>query len=781
MKAVFPFIFLFLISQSVFGQTSTASDCVDAVNICTNATFAIDPNGEGAVLELDGNNVSNPTTNPGSGNSGCLLAGELNSTWMVINVASSGILEFSFGTDGSTGCLDWIMWPYSASSCNDIINNNLPPIRCNWNGMCEGFTGVASTLPPGGDPSNFEPGIPALAGEQYLICLSNYSSQTMNLPLNFFGTADVSCTSVIVVTVNDITICPGDNATLTASGATDYVWSPGGQTGPTITVSPSSTTVYTVTGSEDLGNGIIASGSADATVTVLPANDPQCSCTVSASNSGPVCFNSTFDLNATAVSNGTYSWEMLGNVLGTGQNLTNIPALAPGTYPIQVTATDDNGFVCTDITQLTILSDTDPNCSCTITASNSGPICENDVFDLSASAVSNGTYVWTQSGSLFGNGQSLNNNPSDAPGSLWYVITATDDNGFVCVDSTEVFFNALPVVSAGLDQDFCFGESVSLNASGAQSYSWNDGTQWLPSGQGSIEFWPTGNTTYIVMGTDANNCENTDTVQAFMNVAQLPNIDPLNNIGCIPYALDLTNLVPDALNCQWDFSNGISLSGCGTQSFIFDETGCYDLTFSMVDVNGCDTSKTYQDIVCIEEAVAAFTVSPNTIGPGNSTVHFYNESFGAENYIWNFGDGNSSYEDEGSHQYNTSLENSYLATLIAISSEGCTDSASVLISYQEQLIYYVPNTFTPDADEHNQLFKAIFTSGFDPFNFEMSIYNRWGELIWKTNDHQAGWDGSYGAKEGIPVQAGIYSWVIKFKPKDNDEKVVINGSVNVLK
>ena len=139
-----------------------------------------------------------------------------------------------------------------------------------------------------------------------------------------------------MVTVNDATICPGDNATLTASGATDYVWSPGGQTGPTITVSPSSTTVYTVTGSEDLGNGVIASGSADATVTVLPANDPQCSCTVSASNSGPVCFNSTFDLNATAVSNGTYTWDMLGSVLGTGQNLTNIPALAPGLSLIHI-------------------------------------------------------------------------------------------------------------------------------------------------------------------------------------------------------------------------------------------------------------------------------------------------------------------------------------------------------------------------------------------------------------------------------------------------------------
>ena len=76
---------------------------------------------------------------------------------------------------------------------------------------CEGFTGVFNTASR--RRSNFEPGIPAIAGEQYLICLSNYSSQTMNLPLNFFGTADVSCTSVIVVTVNDATICPGDNAT----------------------------------------------------------------------------------------------------------------------------------------------------------------------------------------------------------------------------------------------------------------------------------------------------------------------------------------------------------------------------------------------------------------------------------------------------------------------------------------------------------------------------------------------------------------------------------------
>jgi gliding motility-associated-like protein len=105
----------------------------------------------------------------------------------------------------------------------------------------------------------------------------------------------------------------------------------------------------------------------------------------------------------------------------------------------------------------------------------------------------------------------------------------------------------------------------------------------------------------------------------------------------------------------------------------------------------------------------------------------------------------------------------------------------MVIAYQEQLIYYVPNSFTPDSDEHNQLFKPVFTSGFDPYNFEMTIFNRWGEMIWKTQDHQSGWDGSYGKSDGLPVQAGMYTWVIKFKPKDNDEKVIISGSINVLK
>ncbi len=89
---IFVFYILALYSES---QVTTAADCSNAVNICQNATFQIDPNGSGAIQELANSPISNPSINPASGNSGCLLSGELNPTWMVVNVASTGTLEFS--------------------------------------------------------------------------------------------------------------------------------------------------------------------------------------------------------------------------------------------------------------------------------------------------------------------------------------------------------------------------------------------------------------------------------------------------------------------------------------------------------------------------------------------------------------------------------------------------------------------------------------------------------------------------------------------------------------
>jgi gliding motility-associated-like protein len=98
------------------------------------------------------------------------------------------------------------------------------------------------------------------------------------------------------------------------------------------------------------------------------------------------------------------------------------------------------------------------------------------------------------------------------------------------------------------------------------------------------------------------------------------------------------------------------------------------------------------------------------------------------------------------------------------------------------LIYYVPNTFTPDGNSVNGVFKPIFTSGFDPYNFRMLIYNRWGELIFETRDAEVGWEGTYGTGENAKIcQDGTYVWKIDFKLLESDKYISINGHVNLVR
>ena len=91
----------------------------------------------------------------------------------------------------------------------------------------------------------------------------------------------------------------------------------------------------------------------------------------------------------------------------------------------------------------------------------------------------------------------------------------------------------------------------------------------------------------------------------------------------------------------------------------------------------------------------------------------------------------------------------------------------------------MPNTFTPDQDEFNQTWAPIFTSGFDPFDYHLSIYNRWGELIWESFNPNTSWDGTYGTHTA--VEEGTYTWEIVFVTKTKEDKQKITGTLNVLR
>jgi gliding motility-associated-like protein len=97
----------------------------------------------------------------------------------------------------------------------------------------------------------------------------------------------------------------------------------------------------------------------------------------------------------------------------------------------------------------------------------------------------------------------------------------------------------------------------------------------------------------------------------------------------------------------------------------------------------------------------------------------------------------------------------------------------------EEVIYWVPNTFTPDGDQFNQTFKPVLYSGYDPYDYDFFIFNRWGELIWESHNVSFGWDGSY--NEGRKCPDGVYTWKMNLKTMNNDEKIQVLGHVTLIR
>jgi gliding motility-associated-like protein len=243
-------------------------------------------------------------------------------------------------------------------------------------------------------------------------------------------------------------------------------------------------------------------------------------------------------------------------------------------------------------------------------------------------------------------------------------------------------------------------------------------------------------------------------------------------------SVDFSNTsVPVSSNQLWDFGNG-NTSTQANPTVVFTSDGCYDITLSVSDANGCSSSSIFSNFICVEPRPnAAFSVVNNELPVLNPTVQLINNSTNATNYMWYFGDGNTSQIESPTYTYSAS-SGSFLIQLVATNNAGCSDTTQQSVSIIDDLIFYIPNAFTPNGDESNNSFEAVFTSGIDSQNFNLTIFNRWGETVFETNDPKIGWDGTY---KGVLVQEGIYTWTLRFKSPNNDKKQTFNGSVTVLK
>ncbi len=481
-----------------------------------------------------------------------------------------------------------------------------------------------------------------------------------------------------------------------------------------------------------LGAGSFTCGSPAMTINTVP----------------PICSGQNATLTATTTGvGGTYTWS-------SGQTTSTI-TVSPTTTTTYTCTYSING--CADVIATSTVT-VNPASQATFT--NLGPYCQNDVPGaLPAISTNSVNGTWSPA--------TIN---TAVPNTTTYSFTP-NPNECGLPNTMTVVVNPQGAPLFAQLGPYCQGDVVATLPT--TSTNGVVGT-WTPS---TINSNIPGNTTYNFVPTVAQCTQNASMVVNVIPIAA-PQFSSNVTTGCTPLNVSFTTVaIPDV---TYDYSiNNTSFATTPSANYSFSNAGCYDITLTATN-SGCVASTTITDMICVETAPNAFfSASPMELENSTETVTFTNSTVGDATYVWNFGDSTSSTEISPTHLYEN-ISGNYTIVLNASTPLGCSDSYSILITYVDNTVFYIPNSFTPDNDEHNQTWGPVFTKGFDPYNFELYIYKRWGEVIWESRDAKARWSGDYG-KKGTDVPAGVYTFKIRYKPTSTDEKVTVKGHINLIR
>lgn len=623
------------------------------------------------------------------------------------------------------------------------------------------------------------------------------------------GTATVTVNTLPTATIaGTVAICQnGASPTITFTGANGtapytFTYNINGGANQTVVSTGATATVAAATGivgtfnynlvsvSESSATGCSQAQAGIATITVNPLPTATIAGTVT------ICQNDVEPTITFTGANGTVPYTFTYNINGgANQTVTSIGTTATVSVPTSVigifdynllSVTDASSTGCSQVQAGTATVTVIPNPTATI--SGTVDVCLGDASPTITFTGANGvapytfTYNVNNSGNItvtsVGNTATISV-PTLIAGVFNVNLVGVDDANAGCSQTQTgtaiVTVNALPNVFAGNDFSICEGDQAVLTGSGATNYVWDQGAV------NGVLFTPAATNTYTVTGTDANGCMNTDDVLITVEPAPVVSFIGDNLSGCAPLTVTFTNTTPGSLDdCIWTFENGTVLSGCGSVTTTFNTPGMYDVTLTTTSTTGCTASTTYTDYIYVEaDPVASFSPSSTLISNLNPEVYFLNTSSGAVNYTWDFGTGIPLVTVVSpTYVFPDNEPATYNVELIAYSPLGCMDTAFASIKLVEEVIFYVPNTFTPDDDDYNPTFQPVFSSGYDPYDFTLLIFNRWGEIIFESHNADIGWDGTYG---GELMQDGTYSWKIEFKTTTSDERRVVVGHVNMMK
>lgn len=646
-------------------------------------------------------------------------------------------------------------------SVNVTPNGGFAPYTYSWNIPGNPTTASVSNVPPGTYTVTVTSSPNPNTGQTVLPTTANVTVANQT-PIFFGSTTPASCPN-------------GANGTATANYNTasfpgltaTYLWS-NGQTTQTATGLLPGAHSCTVT----LSNGCVG------TVNVnVQANQ--------------VAYSSTSTIvNCVGGSTGTATATMT-PVVGTlsyawsdpnGQTTQTATNLSAGSYTCTVTSSIGCvGTTTVTVTELPGMTATFPtiqNATC-----NSG---SDGVLTVQVNAgTPNYSYSWD-------NSSSTSATANDLPAGT-HTVTITDANNCV-ITATETIGEPAPLAINFVSPNMiiCPENDTTLVVSGTGGsspyiFTWTENGTVIGTGASILVDPSTPVTNYCVTLSEVCGSPTTDTCMvAVFPTPIVPSYFPDRTWSCEPGTFEFTNNSVNLNEIQSvliEYGDGNEEIILGTDSMIhtYINPGKYDITATVTSVYGCIYVDSMPDIVeVIQIPTAEFTMSANPTTIFETTVKMQdNSSPTVVNWQWSSPGSVPSQSTQQNPVFNfpEGVISNYEIELIVETPEGCIDTVYHTLFVNSDILFFAPNAFTPDGDEFNQTWK-FSVDGIDIYNFELLIFNRWGQIVWETHDPKSEWDGTY---NGEIVPAGSFTWIARVKDIYTDKKKEFKGNINILR
>jgi gliding motility-associated-like protein len=584
-------------------------------------------------------------------------------------------------------------------------------------------------------------------------------------------TSFITRTSATVTTTSIADTCGVGSGSVTAipgSGTNPFTYNWAALGATTATVNNVSAGTYTVNAND--ANGCPATSTV--TVTNVPSTTTDTSTLVSCPGDA--------DGTATATmlplgSSTTYQWDD-----PAAQTTQTAVGLSAGTY--NCTITSSNG--CVEVVTVTVSEI--PGMIGTIT-NKQDVTCytgNDGIIDLNVVAgTAPYSFSWSGSSSITSSANDLYVGPQQ--------IDITDSNGCLITINT-ILDEPMPLVidSVSMDTMICSESTIILGAVGGGGsspyiYTWyEDGVQFSTDQNPLVDPLNSGTIYQVVLSEQCGSPTTSSSLTITFPTPIQPLVVPNPIQACAPDTFKFVNASTnnsDIATTFYEFSNGSNqmLNGLDTASQLFKVANAYDVNMTITSIYGCIYNDYFPSIItALKRPKAQFGMSSNPTTIFETRVKMFDKSVDAVAWQWIAAQASPAASSIQNPEFNfPQVEGLYPVFLTVTSSLGCWDTLTVMLDIQSDILFYAPNSFTPDNDEHNPTWK-FSVAGMDLSNFELSVYNRWGEVIWQTFDANAEWDGTY---KGQLVDSGMYNWKARFKKFGKEDYQIKTGNVNIIR